>query len=279
VLSVAVATTDQDKLDCLATRLQRACALLLILSVLHLGSFLGIFAFLASSFVLFCAAPGAKGAARAGRRTRVFAALTAILSLVSLSKNATALIRHVPDHVAFEVKTHCDSVPKELAEGVVAWGREAWHVHEQLHRNFTIPQVDDDHPHHHAMHHLHEPREHANDEGAPASDAVSMGVPPARWFGRVLHAMGGEAPPAPDRDGPRPFSQSAFCAKTERVVRCGVRAAFMAGAALALLTLFAAVRVGCLARRLARAAGMGCAWKRCHAHRCEAPQPPASALV
>jgi len=264
-------TADQDTLDRLATRLQRACALLLILAVLHMGRLVGLFAFLASAFVLFCAAPGAQGMARAARRrTRICAALTAILAAISFVKNATALTGELPHRVAAEAKMHCDSVPNEVAEGLVVWGTRAWQVHKHLRHNHTgTGHFNHDEgmarslawrvhsPPHDDISNL--TRHEEKDKGA-ATDVVERmtGQPRWSWPDRMLQAVSGEAP----REA---FSQPSFCARAERIARCATRAVLVAGAALSLLTLLVAVHVGVRARQLARAAGLGCACKRCPA--------------
>ena len=108
--------------------------MLLVLSVLRVGSLEAMFAFLAAVSVL-CSLPGAKGVAISARRAKVYAVVAAILAVHSCVVPMAALVHGIPMEAVDEVQLRCESMDPALAESLIGWARnatEAWH--ERFHK-------------------------------------------------------------------------------------------------------------------------------------------------
>ena len=130
---------DAD-LDMLVSRLNRSCAVLLVLSVLRAGSMEGMFAFLAAVSVLCCSLPGARGVAISARFAKVYAFVAAVLAVHSCAVPMVALVHGVPMEVVEEVQLRCESMDPALAESLMGWAHnatQAWH--ERFHKEEDGP--------------------------------------------------------------------------------------------------------------------------------------------
>ena len=83
--------------------------MLLVLSVLRVGSLEAMFAFLAAVSVL-CSLPGAKGVAISARRAKVYAVVAAILAVHSCVVPMAALVHGIPMEAVDEVQLRCESM-------------------------------------------------------------------------------------------------------------------------------------------------------------------------
>ena len=222
---------DDQRLDLLASRLQRACAFLLVLSILRMGSLSGMFGVLASVIVLCCSAPGARGVARAARRSRLFAVLTACFSVASVFTASGALAWRLPDKAAFEVETvWCDSLSPELFEGLSTWAKAAWREHELLHHGNETGFDDDD----------------DDDEAAASQEEVESVVPALLEIGTVAAAG----------TDPKAVAHAARCDKVGGWVRTGATCFLGTWLLFEIVVFLLAAHVAVVAKHLAVSAGV-----------------------
>ena len=139
-VEVLLKPSKSADLDMLVSRLNRSCAVLLVLSILRAGSKEGMFAFLAAVSVLCCSLPGARGVAISARFAKVYAFVAAVLAVHSCAVPMVALVHGVPMEVVEEVQLRCESMDPALAESLMGWAHnatQAWH--ERFHKEEDGP--------------------------------------------------------------------------------------------------------------------------------------------
>lgn len=120
--SAGLARMYQD-LNPPANRLRACATVLMLFSVLFLGSLEGLFGFLAAAGVLCCAAPGSLGTAYAARCTKILATISAALALmhvVCLSTFAVAVMPEMPQafrHACNEARQESAMLAAEPGRG------------------------------------------------------------------------------------------------------------------------------------------------------------------
>lgn len=278
---------DAD-LELLVSRLQRSCAVLLVLSVLPLGhnAIGGLFAFLAAATVLCCSLPGAFGVARSARFAKVYAFIAAILAVHSCIVPMVALARGIPQELFEEVELRCESMDPVLAKSLVGWVHNSTQgFHERLrkddddddafsHRNDNMDtHLEDD-----AFFHVGEDPVVAMDGMAAETlgrklddepSATPNPTPPAAWEPPTgptpKLAVSSEPMPKALPRWKRPLADTnsvalntkARCARLSRGLRHVATWCLAAWLLFALLTLAYAVDVARRSARLVAAAGVG----------------------